>query len=121
MRICLQQHTSTTDSKAGSPNETMLSFPYGDWDVHFKAGDTEMPAGSFASRCTARGGAPRTWAGCQKFLAAGGVITTLGNATTLPTDFGLVRNINASRPSGNFYAPRPIVEGEVTHPEHPVF
>jgi hypothetical protein len=25
------------------------------------------------------------------------------------------------RLSGNFYAPRPIVEGEVTHPEHPIF
>jgi hypothetical protein len=57
----------------------------------------------------------------QKFLAAGGVITTLGNATTLPTDFGLVRTINASRPTGNFYAPRPIVQGEVTQPEHPIF
>ncbi len=57
----------------------------------------------------------------KKFLAAGGVMITLGNATALPTDFGLVRSISGSRPSGNFYAPRPIVEGEVTHPEHPVF
>ena len=57
----------------------------------------------------------------QKFLTAGGVIMTLGNATTLPTDFGLARNINGSRPTGNFYAPRPIVDGEITHPEHPIF
>jgi len=57
----------------------------------------------------------------QKFLAGGGVVMTLGNATTFPTDFGLVRDINGSRTSGNFYAPRPIVEAEVTRPEHPIF
>jgi hypothetical protein len=57
----------------------------------------------------------------QKFLAGGGVLMTLGNATTLPTDFGLVRDVSTSRPSGNFYAPRPIVEAEVTNPEHPIF
>ncbi|MGD2069852.1 MAG: M14 family zinc carboxypeptidase [Gemmatimonadota bacterium] len=57
----------------------------------------------------------------QRFLEGGGVIMTLGQATTLPADFGLARNINASRPSGDFYAPRPIVEGEVTHPDSPVF
>ncbi|HKJ03834.1 MAG TPA: M14 family zinc carboxypeptidase, partial [Longimicrobiales bacterium] len=57
----------------------------------------------------------------QRFLAGGGVVMTLGNATTFPTDFGLVRDIDGSRPSGNFYAPRPIVEAEVTRPEHPLF
>ncbi|HSG07309.1 MAG TPA: M14 family zinc carboxypeptidase [Longimicrobiales bacterium] len=57
----------------------------------------------------------------QRFLAGGGVVMTLGNATTFPTDFGLVRDISGSRPSGNFYAPRPIVEAEVTNPDHPIF
>jgi hypothetical protein len=57
----------------------------------------------------------------QRFVSAGGTLMTLGNATTLPTDFGLARSISGSRPTGNFYAPRPIVEGEVTRPEHPVF
>jgi hypothetical protein len=57
----------------------------------------------------------------QKFLAGGGVIMTLGNATTLPTDFGLARDVSGSRTSGNFYAPRPIVEAEVTRPDHPLF
>ena len=33
----------------------------------------------------------------------------------------LARSITGSRPTGNFYAPRPIVEGEITRPEHPVF
>ncbi len=57
----------------------------------------------------------------QRFLEAGGTLMTLGAATTLPTDFGLARSISGSRPTGNFYAPRPIVEGEITRPEHPVF
>ena len=57
----------------------------------------------------------------QRFVAAGGVLMTLGSATNFPADFGLPRGISGSRPTGNFYAPRPIVEGEVTRPEHPVF
>jgi hypothetical protein len=57
----------------------------------------------------------------QEFLAQGGVLMTLGNASSVPPDFGLVRDINASRTSGNFYAPRPIVDAEVTRPEHPIF
>jgi len=57
----------------------------------------------------------------QRFLDAGGVFMTLGNATTLPPDFGLVRDINASRTSGNFYAPRPIVEAKILRSDSPIF
>ncbi|MEZ4414985.1 MAG: M14 family zinc carboxypeptidase [Gemmatimonadota bacterium] len=57
----------------------------------------------------------------ERFLSEGGVLMTLGNATTFPTDMGLVRDINSSRPGGNFYAPRPIVEAQVTQPENPIF
>jgi hypothetical protein len=55
------------------------------------------------------------------FLEAGGLVITLGNASTLPPDFGLAREINASRTSGDFYAPRPIVQAEIVKPEHPIF
>jgi len=57
----------------------------------------------------------------QKFVEDGGLLVTLGNATWFPPDFGLVRDINASRTSGRFYAPRPIVQAEILHPEHPIF
>jgi Zinc carboxypeptidase len=57
----------------------------------------------------------------KRFLDDGGVLMTLGNATAFPADLGLTRDINASRTSGNFYAPRPIVEAEVLRPEHPIF
>lgn len=57
----------------------------------------------------------------QKFLEAGGLVITLGNASTLPPDFGLAREVTASRTSGEFYAPRPIVQAEIVKPEHPIF
>jgi hypothetical protein len=57
----------------------------------------------------------------QRFVEDGGLLVTLGNATTLPTDFGLTRSINGSRTSGQFYAPRPIVQAEILRPEHPLF
>ena len=57
----------------------------------------------------------------KRFVEGGGLLVTLGNATTLPPDFGLTRDIDASRTSGEFYAPRPIVQAEVLRPEHPIF
>jgi hypothetical protein len=57
----------------------------------------------------------------QRFLEAGGLVITLGNASALPADFGLAREINASRTSGEFYAPRPIVQAQIVKPEHPLF
>jgi hypothetical protein len=57
----------------------------------------------------------------QKFLDGGGVLLTLGVASFFPPEFGLTRTINASRPTGQFYAPRPIVQAEIQRPEHPIF
>jgi hypothetical protein len=57
----------------------------------------------------------------QTFLEAGGLLITLGNASALPPDFGLAREITASRTSGDFYAPRPIVEAEIVRARHPLF
>jgi len=57
----------------------------------------------------------------QKFVEGGGVLATLALASFFPPEFGLTRTINASRPSGQFYAPRPIVQAEIQRPEHPIF
>lgn len=57
----------------------------------------------------------------QKFANDGGVLITLGAASFFPAEFGLARSVNASRPSGQFYAPGPIVEAEILHNEHPIF
>jgi hypothetical protein len=57
----------------------------------------------------------------QKFVQAGGVLITLGGSSQFATDFGLVRNVNSSRPSAQFYAPGPIVSAEIVKPTHPIF
>ncbi|MBI2222394.1 MAG: hypothetical protein HYU53_14450 [Acidobacteria bacterium] len=57
----------------------------------------------------------------QKFLDEGGLLVTLGAASYFPPDFGVVRDVEASRTSGQFYAPRPIVEAEILKPAHPIF
>ncbi len=57
----------------------------------------------------------------QKFVEAGGLVVTLGQASFFPPEFGLTRSIEASRPSTQFYAPGPIVEAEILQPQHPIF
>jgi len=58
----------------------------------------------------------------QRFLDAGGTLVTMGNAVRFPTELGMGRTVDASgNTSGNFYAPRPIVNAEVLRLDHPVF
>jgi hypothetical protein len=57
----------------------------------------------------------------DRFVTEGGVLIMLGTASAFPPDFGLTRRIDAGRASAAFYAPGPIVQVEVTRPEHPVF
>ena len=57
----------------------------------------------------------------ERFVESGGVLVTLAAASYMPPEFGLVREIDARRPGPGFYAPGPIVEAEILHPEHPIF
>jgi hypothetical protein len=57
----------------------------------------------------------------EKFVNQGGVLITLGAASFLPAEFGITRTVDASRPSGQFYAPGPIVQAEIVKPSHPIF
>lgn len=57
----------------------------------------------------------------QKFVEAGGLVVTLGQASFFPPEFGLTRSIDAARTSPQFYAPGPIVEAEILQPQHPIF
>ena len=57
-----------------------------------------------------------------KFLDAGGTLIAMGNAVRFATEQGFARTVDASAStSRDFYAPRPLVNAEVLHPEHPVF
>jgi hypothetical protein len=57
----------------------------------------------------------------QRFVEAGGVLITLGTSSFFPADFGLTRTVEATRTSGQFYAPGPIVEAEIQQPGNPIF
>jgi hypothetical protein len=57
----------------------------------------------------------------RKFVEQGGLLITLGEASSFPPEFGITRTIEASRPTPQFYAPGPIVNAEILHPEHPLF
>jgi Zinc carboxypeptidase len=57
-----------------------------------------------------------------QFLDAGGTLVTMGEAVRFPSEFGLARSVDTSgSTSGNFYAPRPIVNAEILRLDHPVF
>ena len=57
----------------------------------------------------------------QRFIEDGGVLITLGGSSYMPAEFGLQRTVTANRPSPSFYAPGPIVQAEITRPDHPIF
>lgn len=56
----------------------------------------------------------------NKFVNDGGVLVTMGAASYFPAEFGIARNVDAQRPSAQFYAPGAIVEAEVLRPNHPI-
>lgn len=57
----------------------------------------------------------------QKFVQQGGMLITLGVASFMPAEYGLLQDVTASRPSASFYAPGPIVQAEIAEPLHPFF
>ena len=57
----------------------------------------------------------------QRFVGGGGVLVTLGAASSVPPEYGLTREIDARRPGPGFYAPGPLVEAEIKAAGHPMF
>jgi hypothetical protein len=58
-----------------------------------------------------------------KFLEGGGTLIAANTAVNFATEFGFAHTVDAStdRTSPGFYAPRPIVQTEITRLDHPVF
>ena len=57
-----------------------------------------------------------------RFLDGGGTLIAMGNAARFPAELGLARTVEtAASPSAQFYAPRPLVQGEILRQEHPIF
>ena len=57
----------------------------------------------------------------QKFVEDGGLLVTLGTSSAFPPDFALTPTIDTSNTGARFYAPGPIVEADILHPENPIF
>ena len=57
----------------------------------------------------------------EKFVQAGGVLVTLGQASYFPAEFGLAPKVDAARTSPQFYSPGAIVDADILAPEHPIF
>jgi hypothetical protein len=57
----------------------------------------------------------------QKFVEGGGTLITLGEASSVPAEFGITEDINVTRPNPAFYAPGPIVVAKVLKPTNPIF
>jgi len=58
-------------------------------------------------------------AALRDFVERGGTFVTLGSATNLPIDFGMVRGIGTSTPR-DLFVPGSIVSGRVEQPRHPI-
>ena len=56
----------------------------------------------------------------QRFVDEGGVLITLGIASSFPAEFGLAKGVNAQPAKDGFYAPGPYVQSEVLIASHPV-
>ncbi|MGH7477264.1 MAG: M14 family zinc carboxypeptidase [Longimicrobiales bacterium] len=61
----------------------------------------------------------RGLAALQEFVERGGTFITLGSASTLPIDFGMVRDVSLKQTSGLF-VPGSIVKGEVRRATNPI-
>ncbi len=100
------------------------------FDIEPKAGkkyaykkDAEFPTlGMYGESDDISGGMGLPGVGeLDKFVNAGGTLITLGASSFLPADFGITRTVQAARTTAAFYAPGPIVEAEITNPNHPIF
>jgi hypothetical protein len=56
----------------------------------------------------------------QKFVDAGGLLITMGIASSFPVEFGLAKGVDSQPAQPGFYAPGPYVQSEVTLASHPV-
>jgi len=57
----------------------------------------------------------------RKFVEQGGTLITLGSASAVPVDFGLVPDVTDSKPAKGFYAAGPVVQTKVLQPQNPIF
>jgi hypothetical protein len=55
----------------------------------------------------------------REFVEEGGTFITVGSASSIPVDFGFLRDVN-TRPAGSVFVPGSILQGTVVDPENPL-
>jgi hypothetical protein len=83
----------------------------------------EFPTqGAYGSSPDIRGGMGLTGLEeLRRFVADGGTLITLGDASAVPADFGITPQVEVRRAGATFYAPGPIVTAKILKPANPVF
>ena len=100
----------------------VIGIPKADKPLAYKKTDRFKFLGDYGSSDDISGGMGAAGVvELEKFTEAGGLLVTLGTSSAFPPEFGLTPKIDTSNTSAKFYAPGPIVEAEILHPENPIF
>ena len=105
-----------------SAKALVVDIPKSDKPLAYKKTDKFKFLGDYGSSDDISGGMGAAGVvELQKFTEAGGLLVTLGTSSAFPPEFGLTPKIDTSNTSAKFYAPGPIVEANIAHPENPIF
>jgi len=100
----------------------VVDIPKADKPLAYKKTDKFKFLGDYGSSDDISGGMGMAGvAEFEKFVEGGGLLVTLGTSSAFPVDFGLTPTIDTSNNSARFYAPGPVVEANILHPENPIF
>lgn len=110
-------------TQARSAQALVFGIPKGDKPLAYEKTDRFKFLGDYGSSPDITGGMGGLGvAEFQKFVDDGGTLVTLGASSSFPPDFAITPTIDAGNPSGGkFYAPGPIVDADIVHPENPIF
>ncbi|WP_419814727.1 M14 family zinc carboxypeptidase [Glacieibacterium sp.] len=109
-------------SQGRSAQDIVFDIPMKGKPLPYKPNDKFKTLGAYGSSDDIRGGmGSEGVTELRKFVEQGGTLITLGNASAVPTSFGLVDSVTAANASGSFNAPGPIVKAKLLQPLSPIF
>jgi len=109
-------------NQGGSGKRMVFDIESRGQPIEYKRSDTFRNLGMYGESDDITGGMGLDGvAELEKFVKAGGVLVTLGQASYFPAEFGLAPKVDAARTSPQFYSPGAIVDAEILQPAHPIF